>query len=440
MPGKGDDKTHLRLVEEWIVAGKTRRRDYGSGMVYLRGKTWWISFYLPDGERIWKSAKTKDKELAEHLLREELVAIGRGETEALKPWKFEESALEWQHEELENSGRYRERTINYWRGIVHNHLLPVFGSDTELHYLQENPALLLNYINAKLTGKNPKKGGKPLPVRGKAQNKLATETVLAHITVLGMIFNYARNRNRMTSNKDPMRLVKDRKNKPKRNSRETVKALETEQTVEIQKQITKAEDKRLNQLMLHLGLRIGEGIGLYVSDWNPKTLELKVLRTARVDDKGRVYLDQIQDATKTEAGQRTLKVEVVVAEWIDAQIKEMRSQGRIPAKGDGFIFPSKRGTVKNPNNWRNRVWTPALEDAEVWIEGMPLSKKPTPHWLRHTYASRLIKDGVDPATIAHLMGHAGPDITLRIYSHIFEEQKSVIADTTRLYSPEELAA
>lgn len=435
----GKDKiTHLRLIEESTVAEKKRRRDYGSGMVYLRGKTWWISFYLPDGERIWKSAKTRDKEAAEHLLREELVSVGRGESTELKPWGFGETALDWLRDDVENSGLYQERTINYWHGIVHNHLLPVFDTSS-LQYLQANPDKLLNYVTAKLTGKSPRTG-QPLPVAGKAMTTLGKETVLAHITVLGMIFNYARNRSRMTSSKDPMRLVKERKNKPKRNMRETVKALEAKQVTAIQAQIEKGEDKFLTFLMHHLGLRIGEALGLYISDWNSKTRKLSIERTARVDKKGRIYLDPLEDSTKTDAGQRVLTVDPLMAKRIDAQIADMRKQGRVPKNGDGLIFPSKKGTLKNPNNWRNRVWIPAVIAAGIWSEDQPVKKRPTPHWLRHTYASRLIEHGVDPTTISKLMGHAGPDITMRIYAHIFEAQKSIIADTTRLYSKEDLAA
>lgn len=41
------------------------------------------------------------------------------------------------------------------------------------------------------------------------------------------------------------------------------------------------------------------------------------------------------------------------------------------------------------------------------------------HALRHTHASQLIDAGVDIVTISKRLGHAKPDITLRVYSHLF---------------------
>lgn len=32
---------------------------HGSGSVYKRGKTWWITYYH-NGKQVWESAKTKD--------------------------------------------------------------------------------------------------------------------------------------------------------------------------------------------------------------------------------------------------------------------------------------------------------------------------------------------------------------------------------------------
>ena len=47
----------------------------------------------------------------------------------------------------------------------------------------------------------------------------------------------------------------------------------------------------------------------------------------------------------------------------------------------------------------------------------PISSKLTPHVLRHTYCTRLFERGFDPKEIQYLMGHASPEITMRIYTH-----------------------
>lgn len=46
------------------------------------------------------------------------------------------------------------------------------------------------------------------------------------------------------------------------------------------------------------------------------------------------------------------------------------------------------------------------------------------HALRHTHASQLIDAGIDIVTISRRLGHAKPDITLRVYAHLFSKDDS----------------
>ena len=50
------------------------------------------------------------------------------------------------------------------------------------------------------------------------------------------------------------------------------------------------------------------------------------------------------------------------------------------------------------------------------------------HSLRHTHASQLIDQNVDIVTISKRLGHAKPDITLRIYAHLFRKDDRKAAD------------
>ena len=43
---------------------------------------------------------------------------------------------------------------------------------------------------------------------------------------------------------------------------------------------------------------------------------------------------------------------------------------------------------------------------------------------QHTHASLLIDEGVDIVTISRRLGHSKPDITLRIYAHLFKKDDS----------------
>lgn len=51
---------------------KKRRRDYGSGRIYERGKTWWIQYYA-NGQQIRESSGSEKKQVAEEMLHQKMV-------------------------------------------------------------------------------------------------------------------------------------------------------------------------------------------------------------------------------------------------------------------------------------------------------------------------------------------------------------------------------
>ncbi len=51
------------------------------------------------------------------------------------------------------------------------------------------------------------------------------------------------------------------------------------------------------------------------------------------------------------------------------------------------------------------------------------------HDLRHTYASLLIAQGADIVAVSRQLGHASPDITLKVYAHLFDADRN--ANRTR---------
>lgn len=45
------------------------------------------------------------------------------------------------------------------------------------------------------------------------------------------------------------------------------------------------------------------------------------------------------------------------------------------------------------------------------------------HDLRHTAASLLVRRGVPIKVVAERLGHADASMTLRVYTHVYEEQR-----------------
>ena len=90
--------------------------------------------------------------------------------------------------------------------------------------------------------------------------------------------------------------------------------------------------------------------------------------------------------------------------------------GKMP--DDAPLFGDIDGNPPSPNAF-SAAWSDFAERI-----GMP---EVTFHALRHTHASQLIDAGVDIVTISKRLGHAKPDITLRVYAHLFRKDDSKAA-------------
>jgi integrase len=56
------------------------------------------------------------------------------------------------------------------------------------------------------------------------------------------------------------------------------------------------------------------------------------------------------------------------------------------------------------------------------LAGLPGSL--TFHDLRHAAASRLIGARLDPVTVAAVLGHEDPTVTLRVYAHLWDRERT----------------
>lgn len=139
--------------------------------------------------------------------------------------------------------------------------------------------------------------------------------------------------------------------------------------------------------MYHAGLRMNEVFSLKVSDVNLKTGYL------RVTGKG----------NKT----RLVPLSASLGPTLSGQVS-----CRV-LKGSELLFPSPK-TGKKLTDIRKAIMS-ACKRANV-------SKKVTPHMLRHSFASHLLEKGQDLRTIQELLGHE--DIsTTQIYLHVQLDRK-----------------
>ena len=116
----------------------------------------------------------------------------------------------------------------------------------------------------------------------------------------------------------------------------------------------------------------------------------------------------IVGGSKTEAGRNR---PVRIPDWLTHML-EAHTAGRDPSEP---LFTNRRGRRVQPRPWRRRVWDPAAEAA-----GIP---EATPHWLRHTLASRLAEGGHGGWELRSHFGWADQ----RIADHYIEAAREGIA-------------
>ncbi len=161
--------------------------------------------------------------------------------------------------------------------------------------------------------------------------------------------------------------------------------------------------RALVHVLAYGGLRWGEATALrrHRCDLDADRL---IVAESLADVNGRVIFGD----TKTHRVRKT-RIPGFLVEELRAHLETV---GPSPA---ALLFTAPRGGPLRIANFRQRVWWPALEAAE-------LPRSTRIHDLRHTCASLLIRQGVHPKAIQHHLGHASIQITMDRYGHLLPDQ------------------
>lgn len=174
----------------------------------------------------------------------------------------------------------------------------------------------------------------------------------------------------------------------------------------------------LVHLMSYTGLRQGEALALKWSDIDFENKKITVDKTAvRIKEK------QTIQTPKTKNSKRVISIDPttlsIFKSWKKDQIKIYFKNGKHFEGDDNFIFTNQRAEWVHIHNFI-RYFKRFIADHKL--------KQITPHGLRHTHASLLFSAGVEPKNISDRLGHSTVQITLDLYTHITEEQRTDTVD------------
>lgn len=163
-------------------------------------------------------------------------------------------------------------------------------------------------------------------------------------------------------------------------------------------------------LLLNTGLRLGEALGLKwdMVDLYNDLLKIRATLETVTTVNGR---EKVLTMPKTKSSYRTIPINKTAKDMLI----ELKKRNELQGIESDFVICNQKGECCEANNFR-RDFKRFCERYGIKYRGI--------HALRHTFASRLFRNGADIVVVSKLLGHNNPTITQNIYIHILDEQKA----------------
>lgn len=159
-------------------------------------------------------------------------------------------------------------------------------------------------------------------------------------------------------------------------------------------------------LAVTTGMRQGEILGLRWKDINSVDKSISVIQTLSHDGK------TLKAGSKTKAGTRKIHLPYETLQYLEKhkRITDIEKEQNSPLYADNdLIVCTSIGTPVIPRNLM-RTFYRLIKSADL--------KKIRFHDIRHTHATLLLMQGVNPKIVAERLGHVDIRLTLDTYSHL----------------------
>jgi len=162
-------------------------------------------------------------------------------------------------------------------------------------------------------------------------------------------------------------------------------------------------DRAVLELLYATGVRVSELVGISLQDMDISG------RTIIVTGKGSKERIVLMGNTAVLAIEKYLRV---------TRPKLLMQRGAVPEKK---LFLNFRGTALTDRSVRRIV--------EKYVEIVAISKKVSPHTIRHSFATHLLDNGADLRSVQELLGHVNLTTT-QLYTHLTTERLKSVYKTS----------
>ncbi len=363
----------------------TKKRGQNEGSIYKRKNGNYASQVTIDGERLTKYFKTRKE--ANNWLLEMQIKIRSGISLAGSKITLSEYFDDY----LKTIKTIvKINTLHQYTQVVKQHILPILGK----YKLEDlKPNIIQQLYNLKL------------------EQGVSERTVLLIHAVLHRALKQAVLWGTLSWN------PADGVIRPKKKQIE-MKVLNDVQVRTLLMAAKGTSMETLLQIEITTGLRFGELLGLKWGDLDWETKRFQIQRQVyRVKFQGLVFSEP-----KTKAGRRSVvlcksTIQLLRNHW-ELQQESIIELGDLWQNND-LIFPSATGTPTDQSNVSKRF------KALLISAGLPDIRF---HDLRHTAATLMLLQGINPKIVQERLGHADIAMTLNTYSHVLPSMQEDAAE------------
>lgn len=176
-------------------------------------------------------------------------------------------------------------------------------------------------------------------------------------------------------------------------------------------------------LLLNTGMRVGEALYLKWKDVHIDSNNIfvhgNVIEAKTHNDSTKHYQIIEQDTPKSDKSTRYIPLNDNAVNALEALRNEIGDNKRVIATKNATIVSSR----KIYTTMQRILERCGITDAVDIV-----------HALRHTFATQLIRAGVDIKTVSEILGHSDVSTTMKFYYHVIEEQKhSAVRKLNNIY-------